>query len=155
MRTHRGRRTFLGDDAECLLAQRCVSNPATLEGGRKYSLHFYVVVFGVEPKPKNETGDETGPHVVVNAKVTKGFRLCVAPGRYVEGGGDDDAHLTSEAPRGTPAPSTPPRLTARSRDRRARGDRLGGRGVACHHERAARDADRPVRGHGGRRRRRG
>ena len=91
---------FLGDDAECLLAQRCVSDPATLEGGRKYSLHFYVVVFGVEPKPKNETGDETGPHVVVNAKVTKGFRLCVAPGRYVEGGEDDDAHLTNRGARG-------------------------------------------------------
>ena len=36
----------------------------------------------------------------MNAKVTKGFRLCVAPGRYVEGGEDDDAHLTNRGARG-------------------------------------------------------
>ena len=90
---------FLGDDAECLLAQRCVSDPATLDDGRKYSLHFYVVVFGVSsPEPEND-GDETGT-VDVRAKVTKGFRLCVAPGGYVEGGEDDDAHLTNRGVRG-------------------------------------------------------
>ena len=79
---------FLGDDAECLLAQRCVQNPATLDGGRKYSLHFYVAVFRVSSPgpPKHPDGDDTGlATVALNAKVTKGFRLCVAPGRYVRG----------------------------------------------------------------------
>ena len=62
-----------GKQPDVNIAQRCVADPLLVDGGRKASLHFYVVVTGV------------GSDGSVEAGLSKGFTLRTCPQPYYFG----------------------------------------------------------------------